>query len=60
MIKKAWAGFEPAYSGFADRCLPTWLPGHIIILPFFFFLSKFSESIILQREKLNLIFSQVF
>src|SRR3989344_3981969 len=27
--KKAWAGIEPAYRGFADPCLTTWLPGHV-------------------------------
>ena len=26
-IFKAWAGIEPAYKGFADPCLTTWLPG---------------------------------
>ena len=25
---EAWAGIAPAYKGFADPCLTTWLPGH--------------------------------
>lgn len=25
-LLEAWAGIEPAYNGFANRCLTTWLP----------------------------------
>ena len=25
---EAWAGIEPANTGFADPCLTTWLPRH--------------------------------
>lgn len=27
ILKKAWAGFEPAYDSFANCCLTTWPPG---------------------------------
>ncbi len=27
---EAWTGVEPVYSGFADRRLTTWLPGHFL------------------------------
>ena len=30
LILEAWAGIEPAYKSFADSCLTTWLPGHVI------------------------------
>src|SRR3990172_9578441 len=26
---EAWIGIEPTNNGFADRCLTTWLPGHM-------------------------------
>ena len=27
---EAWTGFEPVNDGFANHCLTTWRPGHIL------------------------------
>ena len=32
ILKEAWAGIAPAYKGFADPCLTTWLPRRILML----------------------------
>ena len=37
---EAWAGIEPAYKGFADPCLTTWLPGRFARITYFSSRSK--------------------
>ena len=40
---EAWGGIEPPYIPFAEECLTTWLPGHVISLTFLKKLSKYKN-----------------
>ena len=43
-------GLAPLYSAFAERCLATWLPGLILIIPFLISLFYFSFLIFLKSS----------
>ena len=47
-LKKAWAGLEPAYKGFADPCLTSWLPRRTFFSRFLFAVLSLKIFLVLQ------------